>query len=246
VEFPLKDREQFVNMWNGQFPTELTEGYRKLAKFGIVPGGSGIDTSPRLTVTQGTRAVSALIQIDSIGPVDNARAAQGHIQQCFGFIPDIRRNTDIVKWVTLCKNSTSKHATLHLTPGHICHHLGADKGMEFIEWMNMTAEMYDELRLASRTLTDIFTMAKTAGQIKRMVPDLMQYLPQAQREAFEEQKRSSTVPFEWAPYPKENIDKMLLQVSKGHLLSGLNKPALAETTVQYLDYATWSRYAEWA
>ena len=87
-----------------------------------------------------------------------------------------------------------------------------------------SAKLYDDILVSSRVIEDVMYMAKSAGQIKRMVPELIQYLPKHIQEAFADQKRSSTCPFEWATYPKCDVEIMLATVNKGHLLVGMSKP----------------------
>ena len=243
VECPITDREAFLNLWNSKFPADLYQSVKILGSYGCSP----VDMDAcRFTVDIGTKTVSALIKPNACGLFSAARASAGTPQSAIGFLPILRKDKDFIREVMFDDGGNrSVVATLQMTPEYIVAMLGVDKGKELLEWMVMCADMRDELILASKTLTDIFSMAVTAGQIKRMVPDLLQYLPGKQRAALEEQKRASTVPFEWAPYPKKNIDAMLLQISKGHLLSNMNKPRNEEISVTHLDYYTWARYGKW-
>jgi hypothetical protein len=136
-------------------------------------------------------------------------------------------------------------SALHVPVKTMVEYLGQHKCDEVIQWARDTAVLYDELKSAQTVVKDVFTMAKTAGQVKRMVPELLQYLPLAKRQAFEEQKRSSTLPFEWAAYPKDAVEKMTITVSKGHLLANMGKTSSNEHTVDELDGITWSRHGEW-
>jgi hypothetical protein len=74
-----------------------------------------------------------------------------------------------------------------------------------------------------------------------MVPDLLQYLPLGLRQAYEQQMRASSLPFEWAPYPKANVERMILTVSKGHLLANMAKPGQENHLVSNLDHLMWGR-----
>jgi hypothetical protein len=68
---------------------------------------------------------------------------------------------------------------------------------------------------------EILSMVKTAGQLARMVPDMIPYLsPQAQQE-IAGQKRASQLPYEWAAYPRDKVDAAMVTLAKCHLVRGL-------------------------
>jgi Zn-dependent M32 family carboxypeptidase len=122
-------------------------------------------------------------------------------------------------------------------------HLGAEGTQAFIEWAVHTAQLRDEITEAVQVINDVFDMAKTAGQVKRMVPELLQYLPFKLRSAYEEQKRASSMPFEWAPYDKSKVERMITTVSKGHLLSNMAKQCQSGYHVNQIGSITWATYA---
>jgi len=245
VECPITDREALLSLWNSKFPKDLYDSYKTLGSYGIGLndwGGQSVTDKCCFATTIGRETICAMIEVEKCGPVNVPRAMAGVLQVAIGFVPAIREDKSLVRRVDA---AGKVKLALDISPEHIVTMLGTEKGRELLEWMKMTADMRDELILANKTLSDIFKMAATAGQIKRMVPDLLQYLPAKQRQAFEEQKRASSLPFEWAPYPKKNVDGMLLQINKGHLLSGMGKPKNADTSVEYIDYDTWSCHAQW-
>jgi hypothetical protein len=187
----------------------------------------------------------AYVSLDEIGIVSQEKMKQGVVQYALGFIALLRQRgyyrecyfTPVGEEII----DSQKHFCQEITPDDMRKFLGADLTDEVLQWMHDCANMRDELILANTSLQSIFDMAATAGQIKRMVPELLQYLPVRQRQAFEEQKRSSTVPFEWAPFPKKNVDVMLTQINKGHLLQNMRKPGRANCTVETIDHITWAR-----
>lgn len=247
VECPITDREALLSLWNSKFPKDLYDSYKTFGSYGIGMGGQAVADKCSFATTIGRETIRALIEVENCGPMNAARALAGVPQVAIGFLPAIRKDKSLVREVRMVDvaGKADVELALDISPEYIVTMLGTEKGRELLEWMKMTADMRGELILANKTLSDIFNMAATAGQIKRMVPDLLQYLPVKQRQAFEEQKRASTLPFEWAPYPKKNIDGMLLQISKGHLLSNMGKPKNEESSVEYIDYYTWSRHAQW-
>lgn len=89
---------------------------------------------------------------------------------------------------------------------------------ELVDWTVGYSALRDECRAAFDTAKEIVGMTKTAGQLKRMVPELMQYLSTAQRDAINAQKRASSLPYEWAAYPREKVWDMLTTISKCYLM----------------------------
>jgi hypothetical protein len=241
VECPVKDREVLLNLWNSRFPREYVEAGALLKKYNIrrpLPSTSGV----RMGIETSGKLYSVLIKV---------------MEHTYGYdaednflrlIEGIKK--DIAPQNIRCAcppNSTSWDTfgeALPMSEAYLACHLGP-QFEDFLVWVKNSAVLYDDLITAKHTLHELFGMAKTAGQIKRMVPELMQYLPAAQRLAFEDQKRSSAVPFEWAPYPKDRIEVMLAAVNKGHLLTGMAKSGQEGWVVSDLDSITWSRHATW-
>ena len=247
VECPITDREALLTLWNSKFPAELYDAYKNFGRYGLSLGGAAVTDKVRFATDIGGRTICALIEVDKTGPYNSARALAGVPQSAIGILPMLCKDKSIVRDITFTEGDGTKDVfkAIEMSPEYIVTMLGTDKGRELLEWMQMCADMRDGLIEANKTLTDIIDMAATAGQIKRMVPDLLQYLPERQRKAFEEQKRASTIPFEWAPYPKKRVDDMLLQISKGHLLANMGKPRNEEAQVEYIDHYTWARYGKW-
>lgn len=108
----------------------------------------------------------------------------------------------------------------------LAQHIGAEKALAVIDWVVTCDRMDADITDAKLVLADLFEMIKTAGQLKRMVPDLFQYIPLAQREAFDDQKRASTLPFAWAGYDRARIERMIGTLLKCQILSGLVKPRM--------------------
>lgn len=239
VDCPLKDREEFLALWNSRFPAELLTSLSAMGKYGLDVNNRAI-CSPRFTTEIDGRLVSALIYPDSLGPANAERQRAGHFQFAIGMLPSLCGPGSFIRQINL---DNGGYMTLMFSPDELAAHFGESKADELLKWMVLCADIREDLIRAKQTITDVFYMAKTAGQIKRMVPELLQYLDAEQQKAFEEQKRSSTVPLEWAPYPKKNIEDMLVQISKGHLLTGMHKPGLSEAAVRRIDNMTWARYA---
>lgn len=242
VGCPITDRTQMVTLWNTKYPEDLVSAVRALGTYNVGMGQGGLCTDTLRWVTQIDGALHcAQVKLDELGPLSQEKLKQGVVQYAFGLGIGVLEQQGFYKKVYLGDGKLTKAATLEFTEQDMSNVLGADLTDEVISWMKGTATMRDELIIANKALQDIFDMAQTAGQIKRMVPDLLQYLPVNLRLAFEEQKRASTVPFEWAPFPKANVDVMLTQINKGHLLQKMRKPNRQTATVELLDHQTWTR-----
>lgn len=244
VECPITDRTQMVELWNTKYPADVREAVRVLGIYNIGMGNGNVTTEALRWCTEIDGVLhSAFVNLTELGPLSAEKIRQGVMQYAFGTTGGL----------------TKHHRGVHLADSfarYLCHEftaqdmakvLGVDLTDEVISWMKQTAIMRNELIIANTALQSIFDMAQTAGQIKRMVPDLLQYLPARQRLAFEEQKRSSTVPFDWAPFPKEHVDVMLAQINKGHLLQNMRKPNRQQVSVELIDRTTWTRTdCKWA
>lgn len=98
--------------------------------------------------------------------------------------------------------------------------LGEARAAEFKEWAQAAALCTAKHDRAKKTVGDLLRMASTYGQLRRMVPDLANYLGPQARLLLDSQERKSPFPPEWAAYPKDNIEQLLLALAEGHLLSG--------------------------
>lgn len=93
---------------------------------------------------------------------------------------------------------------------------------EVVDWMRMSFEDNREAALCRRVLIDdLLEMCVTAGQMRRMVPDLLKYLPPEKVQCLHNQVRASTLPFEWAAYPRDAVDRATTYMAKCHILTGL-------------------------
>jgi hypothetical protein len=235
VDMPVKDKATIINLWHAKFPPELFEAIDTLKQLGYGTNTSGENF--RIAVEMDGQVFTAMMKTAEIpiGPSGEPKLAPLKLSA------ELARNPDM-----LCKikGEVWTANAMPMTPEYIHKHLGSDADA-FLAWMRETAQLRDELHNAAKVIKDVFTMAKTAGQIKRMVPDMLQYLPEELRKACEEQKRSSILPFEWAPYDKSAVDAMILTVSKGHLLTGMGKPNRENYFVGHLDGMMWGARAEW-
>lgn len=239
VDCPIKKGGPILHLWNNKFPRELVEARKTVQKYNIAVGG--VSDMMRFAVPLGgDRVLTARLRMTELVEIDGLDVPLE--------LKLLKANPELCRNVIVPQEGQVNHNyyAMPVTPDEIKHALGNDEGAAYLEWMQQSADLYTEITDAGRVLDDLFGMIKTAGQVKRMVPDLLQYLPVAQRAAFEDQKRASTVPFEWAPYDKSAVERMLVTLSKGHLLAGMAKPHRTQYRFQHLDSITWGRYGQWA
>jgi hypothetical protein len=99
--------------------------------------------------------------------------------------------------------------------------MGQARFDELLTWAEAADAMSREVAVALSVVDEILSMVKTAGQLARMVPDMIPYLsPQAQQE-ISGQKRASQLPYEWAAYPRDKVDAAMITLAKCHLVRGL-------------------------
>ena len=233
IEMPVQDNAPFVNAWNSKFPPELFDAMDVCKQYGYDPGTRVAETLRFVAEYQG-KFYTAPIRWVGLPGKESARRPIRLTEQlrhklCWEVRTLPRGGNSTVYWAMVLN-----HCDLH-------EHLGADNTELFYDWLVSTAQLKVELEEAHQTIKDIFEMAKTAGQIKRMVPDLLQYLPIAMRKAYESQIRASSLPFEWAPYPKCRAERMITALNKGHLLSGLAKAGQENWCADNLDDYMWGQ-----
>ena len=246
IETPFNDPIPVSLMWNSMFPKPYVEALKALHKYqvefrygSVYTGGIGFGFDAPDRKTYFVKVNMTYMKITGLSELMEAATGLPSVLTLNSRVSEEMRLHKV-------KRLSGSAIALHVPVETMVEYLGQHKCDEVIQWARDTAVLYDELKSAQKVVKDVFTMAKTAGQVKRMVPELLQYLPLAQRQAFEEQKRSSTLPFEWAAYPKDAVDKMTITVSKGHLLANMGKTSSNEHTVDELDNITWSRHGEWA
>lgn len=229
VQIPVMDRVKWVGAWNAKFPRELPEAIKTIRDLGYHLGGLEFSNF-RIAVPHEGKYLTSLIRAPNMpGEECNPLRMGGTMHRdpemniCLQ-IPGVRIEAMPMNLEYLNKQ------------------FGESDAAAIVDWLVQTAEMRTELQNAQAVINDVVTMAKTAGQIKRMVPELLQYLPTKLRVAYEDQKRASSMPFEWAPYPKDRVERMILTVSKGHLLTNMVKPGLEGATVANIDSLMWGSY----
>ena len=89
------------------------------------------------------------------------------------------------------------------------------------EWSELAIAAFEEVRDARNTARQILSIMRSAGQLMRAVPDLMKYLPTEKRAAFANQKRASSMPYEWAAFDRVSVERLQNALGKALLLQGV-------------------------
>ena len=227
IECPLTDEEKGI-FWHKGFPDDLLDAYVTLNEHGV-----GVEYGAT------TRAIGFVVEGDSPGKMFAIRLSM--VDQNRGFFTITRKMMDTFAKAKLKDDKYTQWP--RVAREDLVLRLGQGKFDELLQWARDAATMDEELQNAVKVLNDIFGMIKTAGQLRRMVPELFQYLPPEQRASFEGQKRVSTLPFEWTPYPRDCVEKMITTVNKCHLLHGMAKPSMAQATLDS-DQFSWASLRE--
>ena len=124
-----------------------------------------------------------------------------------------------------------------ITISEINEAIGRERASAFLEWGH-NAGLVSGAHIEALGTIDAILQQATVGQIKRMVPEIVQYCTPAQQ--LNEQVRRSPFPEDWASYDKSRVQRLLDALAKGHLVSGLGKVAASGGEF------SWAQYGEGA
>lgn len=98
--------------------------------------------------------------------------------------------------------------------------LGRHKADALFTWVSDVVSITEDIKVASRTLKELIEMARTPGQLRRMIPELVACMPlRLQKElAPQGQQRASSVPFEWSSFPRASVEHATTVLAKCKLL----------------------------
>lgn len=111
----------------------------------------------------------------------------------------------------------------HIELSELADVLGAEQTDKLFEWACMAKELAIQCAEAKETVTKVFGMVKTVGQLNRMVPEFAQYLPEMQKLLLINQMRKSPYPDGWAEFDKSKIERALVVIARGHLVKTLTE-----------------------
>lgn len=228
LECPISDEDKGI-FWHKGFPDDLLDAYTTLNEHGV-----GVEYSAT------TRAIGFVVP-GAQGSTTCFAVRLCMVEAQRGFFTITHKMMG--DWPTTKLKDDQYTQWPVVTEETLIERLGAEPAQKLMEWVRACALMDEEIFNAQQVIEDLFGMIKTAGQLRRMVPDLFQYLPEDAREAFADQKRASSLPFEWAAYDRGKVDRMLGTFHKCHLLRGLEKPSMAKASRED-DAFSWSTQRE--
>jgi hypothetical protein len=97
---------------------------------------------------------------------------------------------------------------------HIASRLGANIAAEFFKWLDEAVVLSNDINTALETYRDIMKMARTAGHLRRMVPELYGLALGLNQGP----SRTSAVPYEWSSYPRRPVEWLTHTIAKCLLL----------------------------
>ncbi len=123
-----------------------------------------------------------------------------------------------------------------LSWGAFTRHLSETEAKSVLDWANVVCEYTTRHREAIGTIEDICKMLSTTGQLRRMVPELVGFLPPHSQAALAEQTRASPFPAQWATYPKDRVERLVTCLAEGYLVRGISKRSVDS------NYYSWAEY----
>lgn len=102
-------------------------------------------------------------------------------------------------------------------------------------WVTSVTQFHHEADLAVTVVNQILGMARTPGQLRRMIPELIGFCTVATQKAMVDQKRASSMPFEWAAYPRTPIYNSVNFLAKCYLLPSSDTKWSDRSTGTWLD-----------
>lgn len=99
---------------------------------------------------------------------------------------------------------------------HITARMGKTTAAKLFKWVDEAVNLTHDLNTAMETYNDIMKMAKTAGHLHRMVPELYRLaIGLNQNPSF----RASATPHEWSNYPRKPVVWLIDTIAKCSLLA---------------------------
>lgn len=114
--------------------------------------------------------------------------------------------------------------------------LGDDVARGFFDWLEQAVVLSREIDNSLAAFEDIMRMTKTAGHLRRMVPELYRLLPALNQTSL---SRTSAVPYEWSSYPRQNVELLTHTIAKCLLLEDDGDAKWGKATWSLQESRTW-------
>lgn len=208
IKCPLTP-DEMGEFWHAGFPDKLLDAYTVMAEHGIgveyhacsssvgfaIPNAADKAMTVRMTITGG----------------------QG------GFINITRTMAAEMDKVTII-GVGAEEAWPVISQEECEKRLGTAKWQAFWQWAQDADRMSREIANALDVAIEVLDMISTAGQLERMIPEMVRFLAPEHQAALTSQKRASQLPAEWAGYDKTKVDEALITMGKCDLIKGSVDP----------------------
>lgn len=102
--------------------------------------------------------------------------------------------------------------------GWITRTMRPEEAAIFAAWLEESSSMYARILNARTVLKDLLDLAGTAGQLNRMAPELVKYLPAEPQAILRQQVKRSPLPAEWATYDRDKLKDAMDLLAMCHLM----------------------------
>lgn len=205
--------DELGEFWHKGFPNDLLDAYTILAQHGVGIEYHAVSSSVGFCIPHdASRAMSVRLCI----PGGNG-----------GFVNITRAMAKDHPTIALPNDSGGSEPWPVISHEEGVKRVGQAKWDELVAWAKACDTMSHEIANSLEVCTEILDMVTTAGQLKRMVPDLLRFISPKVAAAVDDQKRASSVPPEWAAYDRAKVDAAMVTLSKCDLVKGIVTPDTA-------------------
>lgn len=113
--------------------------------------------------------------------------------------------------------------------------LSPERAHDISMWATDARRYWKEAIAAQKAVAGVLKITNTGGQLRRMFPELIDWLSPNLKKKVSEQKRASSLPYEWAGMARPPVYAASALLSKCYLLP----PASASDTSEYPSGYTW-------
>lgn len=93
------------------------------------------------------------------------------------------------------------------------------KHKALLHWLDTTWILSKDIVLAHACFHELMGFCKTAGQIRRVLPELVDFAPQKVKIILSKQQRASSTPFEWSAFDRTRVEQLTDTMAKCMLLT---------------------------
>ena len=197
IPCPLS-KPDFVKLYMSAFPSQLLDEMRSVAAAGYELNYSNFPP------------VATLVLGKPDDPLGFWCIRHGDLEKRLPKFPRHDRNT--------MRQYVGRHRNIVLFCRDDLVNLFGEKSDDILAWCNERAIMDAQAREAITVVDQLFRIASTAGQLHRMVPELMHYMDDAYKRQVAEQTKRSPLPDKWSSFDRDAVQRTLITIAKAHLM----------------------------